>query len=89
MSRLRWTQLQTLDEMSTETYRTGSLCIEDDRGDVVMNEVPTPLEEVSPPPPPAEPPPLLKTSEETDAMMLSAVHPFWSRGTFGDQQDRV
>ena len=41
-----------------------------------MNEVPTPLEEVPPPPPPAEPPPLLKTSEETDAMMLVAVHPY-------------
>ena len=27
MSRLRWTQLQTLDEMSTETNRTGSLRI--------------------------------------------------------------
>ena len=37
-----------------------------------MNEVPTPLEEVPPPPPPAEP---LKTSEETDAVMLAAVHP--------------
>ena len=41
-----------------------------------MNEVPTASEEVSPPPPPAEPPPLLKTSEETDAMMLAAVHPY-------------
>ena len=37
-----------------------------------MNEMPTPLEEVPPPPPPAEP---LKTSEETDAVMLAAVHP--------------
>ena len=44
-------------------------------GDVVMNEVPTPLEEVPPPLPLAEPPPLLKTSEETVAMMLAAVHP--------------
>ena len=44
--------------------------------DVVMNEVPTPLEEVPPPPALAEPPPLLKTSEETDAMMLAAVHPY-------------
>ena len=41
-----------------------------------MNEVPTPLEEVPPPPPLAEPPPLLKTSEETDAMMLAALHPY-------------
>ena len=41
-----------------------------------MNEVHTPLEEVQPPPPPSEPPPLLKTSDETDAMVLAAVHPF-------------
>ena len=41
-----------------------------------MSEVPTPLEEVQPPPPPAEPSPLLKTSSETDAMMLAAIHPY-------------
>ena len=45
----------------------------DVQGDVVMSEVPTPLEEVQPPPPPAEPPFLLKTSSETDAMMLAAI----------------
>ena len=28
-----------------------------------------------PPPPPAEPPPVLRTSDETDAMTLAAVHP--------------
>ena len=39
-----------------------------------MTEVPTPMEEVPLPPPLAEPPPVLKTSAETDAMMLAAVH---------------
>ena len=34
------------------------------------------MEEVPPPPPPAEPPPVLRTSEETDAMTLAAVHPY-------------
>ena len=53
-----------------------SISSRDVRGDVVMNEAPTPLEEVPPPPPPAEPPPVLRTSEETDAMMLAAVHPY-------------
>ena len=38
-------------------------------GDVVMEEAP-------PPPPPAEPPPVLRTSDETDAMTLAAVHPY-------------
>ena len=41
-----------------------------------MSEVPTPLEEVQPPPSPGEPPPSLKTSSETDAMMLAAIHPY-------------
>ena len=36
-----------------------------------MSEVPIPLEEVQPPPPP-----LWKTSSETDAMMLAAIHPY-------------
>ena len=39
-----------------------------------MNEAPKLLEKV--PPPPAEPPPVVRTSEETDAMMLAAVHPY-------------
>ena len=39
------------------------------RGDAVMEGAP-------PPPPPAEPPPVLRTSEETDAMTLAAVHPY-------------
>ena len=39
-------------------------------GDVVMGEVPIP------PLPPAEQPPMLKTSSETDAMMLAAIHPY-------------
>ena len=34
------------------------------------------MEEAPPPPPPAEPPPVLRTSEETDAMTLAAVHPY-------------
>ena len=34
------------------------------------------MEETPPPPPPAEPPPVLRTSEETDAMTLAAVHPY-------------
>ena len=34
------------------------------------------MEEVPPPPPPAEPPPVLRTSDETDAMALAAVHPY-------------
>ena len=55
---------------------SASSSLRDVRGDVVMNEAPTPLEEVPPPPPPAEPPPVLRTSEETDAMMLAAVHPY-------------
>ena len=41
-----------------------------------MGEVPIPQEEVQPPPPPAEPPPFWKTSSETDAMMLAAIHPY-------------
>ena len=53
----------------------------DVRGDV--------MEEAPPPPPPAEPPPVLRTSDETDAMTLAAVHPCGSRGTPGNQQDRV
>ena len=40
-----------------------------------MKEALTPVEEVPPPRPP-EPPPVLRTSEETDAMMLAAVHPY-------------
>ena len=55
---------------------SASTSLRDVRVDVVMNEVPTPLEEVPPLPPRSEPPPLLKTSEETDAMMLVAVHPY-------------
>ena len=47
---------------------TASSSSRDVRGDVVMEEAP-------PPPPPAEPPPVLRTSEETDAMTLAAVHP--------------
>ena len=43
--------------------------LRDVRGDVVMEEAP-------PPPPPAEPPPVLRTSDETDAMTLAAVHPY-------------
>ena len=34
------------------------------------------MDEAPPPPPPAEPPPVLRTSEETDAMTLAAVHPY-------------
>ena len=34
------------------------------------------MEEAPPPLPPAEPPPVLRTSEEADAMMLAAVHPY-------------
>ena len=34
------------------------------------------MEEAPPPPPPAEPPPVLRTSDETDAMTLAAVHPY-------------
>ena len=34
------------------------------------------MEEAPPPLPPAEPPPVLRTSEETDAMILAAVHPY-------------
>ena len=41
-----------------------------------MSEEPGPLGEVPPPPPPAEPPPVLKSSPETDAMMLAAIHPY-------------
>ena len=48
---------------------TASCSLRDVRGDVVMEEAP-------PPPPPAEPPPVLRTSEETDAMTLAAVHPY-------------
>ena len=40
-----------------------------DVGDVVMEEAP-------PRPPPAEPPAVLRTSDETDAMTLAAVHPY-------------
>ena len=54
---------------------SASRSLRDVRGDVVMEDAPTPLEEVPPPPPPAEPPPVLRTSEETDAMTLAAVHP--------------
>ena len=46
---------------------TASSSLRDMRGDVVMDEAP-------PPPPPAEQPPVLRTSEETDAMTLAAVH---------------
>ena len=48
---------------------TASSSLRDVRGDVVMEEAP-------PPPPRAEPPPVLRTSEETDAMTLAAVHPY-------------
>ena len=34
------------------------------------------MEEAPPPPPPAEPPPVLRSSDETDAMTLAAVHPY-------------
>ena len=34
------------------------------------------MEEAPPPPPPAGPPPVLRTSDETDAMTLAAVHPY-------------
>ena len=34
------------------------------------------MEEAPPPPPRAEPPPVLRTSDETDAMTLAAVHPY-------------
>ena len=43
------------------------------RVELVLNVV---MEEVPPPPPPAERPPVLRTSEETDAMTLAAVHPY-------------
>ena len=55
---------------------TASSSLRDVRGDVVMEEAPTPVEEVPPPPPPAEPPPVLRTSDEADAMTLAAVHPY-------------
>ena len=34
------------------------------------------MEAAPPPPPLAEPPPVLRTSDETDAMTLAAVHPY-------------
>ena len=34
------------------------------------------MDEAPPLPPPAEPPPVLRTSDETDAMTLAAVHPY-------------
>ena len=48
-------------------------------GDVVMGEVPIPLEELPPLPPPAEPSPVLQTTSETDAMSLAAIHPYGLR----------
>ena len=48
---------------------TASSSLSDVRGDVVMEEGP-------PPPQPAKPPPVFRTSEETDAMTLAAVHPY-------------
>ena len=54
---------------------SASSSLRDVRSGVVMNEVPTHhwkgCHHL-----PAEPPTLLKTSEETDAMMLAAVHPY-------------
>ena len=80
MSGLRRPQLQTLGEMSTETYSSGFLCIKQFHVtlwvNVVMSEEPGPLGEVPPPLPPAEPPPVLKSSPETDARMLAAIHPY-------------
>ena len=34
------------------------------------------MEEAPPPPPLGEPPSVLRTSDETDAMALAAVHPY-------------
>ena len=51
-------------------------------GDVDMGEVPIPLEEVPVLPPPAEPPRMLRTSSETGAMMLAAIHPYGREGLF-------
>ena len=48
---------------------SASSSLRDVAGDVAMEEAP-------PPPPPAEPPPVLRTSDETDAMTLAAVHSF-------------
>ena len=46
---------------------SASISLRDVRGDVVMEEAPLL-------PPPVEPPPVLRTSDETDAMTLAAVH---------------
>ena len=53
----------------TELGFSASSSFRDVRGDVVMEEAPQP-------PSPAEPPPVLRTSDETDAMTLAAVHPY-------------
>ena len=53
----------------TELGFSASSSLRDVMGDVVMEEAP-------PLPPPAGPPPVWRTSDETDAMTLAAVHPY-------------
>ena len=68
--------LMKCQQKRIELGLSASSRLRDVLGDLVMSEVPTPLEEVPPSPPPAEPPPVLRTSDETDAMTLAAVHPY-------------
>ena len=59
--------LLTCQQTRLELGFSASSSLRDVRGDVVMEKAP-------PPSPPAERPPVLRTSDETDAMTLAAVH---------------
>ena len=75
-TRTRKTRTRKTRTRKTRTRKTRTRKNKNKGGDFVMSEEPGPLGEVPPPPPPAEPPPVLKSSPETDAMMLAAIHPY-------------